>query len=86
MIIRLLQVFDEFELDLNAQPLEGHAPKVWKEASGRQAQEQLFPKSHLTMYFHVSLFYSSLWEIVTHISHRKDYGSACTKLLIDALS
>ena len=54
MLIRLLQAFDRFELDLTAQPSEGKAPRAWKAASGRQAAEQLFPKTHLTMYFHVS--------------------------------
>ena len=68
MLIRLLQAFDRFELDLTAQPSEGKAPRAWKAASGRQAAEQLFPKTHLTMYFHVSSCICHLYSYLkTHI-------------------
>ena len=59
MLIKLLQSFDVFELDLAAQPTGSLAPVGWKTMPGRQAVEKLFPKSHLTMHIHVCLFLST---------------------------
>lgn len=54
MLIKLLQTFESFELDLVAQPSDSLAPEGWKAMPGRQAVERLFPKCHLTMYLYVS--------------------------------
>lgn len=54
-MVRLLQNFSNITLDMDAQPKEGHAPAEWaKSERPRKAAEQIFPKSHLTMYSHVS--------------------------------
>ncbi|KAI0824721.1 cytochrome P450 monooxygenase pc-3 [Trametes gibbosa] len=49
-MIRLLQNFSSVSLDLAAQPPESLPPAEWKGAPGRKGQEQIFPKSHFTMY------------------------------------
>ena len=54
MLIRLLQSFDQVELAPEAQPLDARPPKEWQAAGGRQAVETVIPKTHLTMYSHVS--------------------------------
>jgi len=54
MLIRLLQSFDRVELAPEAQPLDGRPPKEWQTAGGRQAIETIIPKTHLTLYVHVS--------------------------------
>ena len=54
MLIRLLQNFSGMFLDPEAQPPESRPPSEWKTAKGRKAIEQIFPKSHLTMYSSVS--------------------------------
>ena len=59
MLIKLLQSFDAFELDLVSQPSDSLAPEGWRSMPNRQAVERLFPKCHLTMYLHVSVFYLS---------------------------
>ncbi|KAF9007215.1 CYP63 cytochrome P450 monooxygenase-like protein [Cyathus striatus] len=50
IIIRLLQAFSTVSLDLDALPSECHPPAEWATAKGRKAIEQIFPKTHLTMY------------------------------------
>lgn len=55
-IIRLLQNFSSVSLDLTAQPPDTLPPSEWKDAPGRKGKEQIFPKSHLTLYSFVSLF------------------------------
>ena len=51
MIIRLLQSFSTIALDRHAQPPESRPPSHWSTSTtGRKAIEQIFPKSHLTMY------------------------------------
>ena len=55
MLIRLFQTFDTVSFDKVSQPPESKPPSIWKKAGGRQAKEELVPKSHLTMYAHVSL-------------------------------
>lgn len=54
-IIRLLQNFSSVSLDLTAQPPDTLPPAEWKDAPGRKGKEQIFPKSHLTLYSLVSL-------------------------------
>ncbi|KAH9849993.1 cytochrome P450 monooxygenase pc-3 [Lenzites betulinus] len=49
-MIRLLQNFSSVSLDLAAQPPESRPPPEWKGAPGRKGQEQIFPKSHFTLY------------------------------------
>ncbi|KAI0353453.1 cytochrome P450 monooxygenase pc-3 [Trametes cingulata] len=49
-IIRLLQNFSSVSLDLTAQPPESLPPPEWKDAPGRKGKEQIFPKSHFTLY------------------------------------
>ncbi|CDO71398.1 hypothetical protein BN946_scf184908.g156 [Trametes cinnabarina] len=49
-LIRLLQSFSSVSLDLTAQPPDSLPPAEWKEAPGRKGKEQIFPKSHLTLY------------------------------------
>ncbi|KAI9066444.1 cytochrome P450 monooxygenase pc-3 [Trametes sanguinea] len=49
-MIRLLQNFSSISLDLTAQPPDSLPPAEWKEAPGRKGKEQIFPKSHLTLY------------------------------------
>ena len=53
-LIRLLQNFGAMELDLTAQPPESRPPAEWKEAMGRKGLEEIFPKSHFTLYANVS--------------------------------
>ncbi|KAI0637985.1 cytochrome P450 monooxygenase pc-3 [Trametes polyzona] len=49
-MIRLLQNFSSFSLDLSAQPPESLPPAEWKDAPGRKGKEQIFPKLHFTLY------------------------------------
>ncbi|KAF5326502.1 hypothetical protein D9611_000513 [Ephemerocybe angulata] len=50
MMIRLLQTFSEFTLDLASGPDEATPPAAWGAAPGRKATEKVWPKMHLTMY------------------------------------
>jgi len=52
MLVRLLQIFDRFELDASAQPPETIPPVSWKDVPGRQSIERCWPKAHLTLYAH----------------------------------
>ena len=54
LIIRLLQSFKSFHLDLSSAPPEAHPPADWAGQPGRQSVEKIFPKMHLTMYTNVS--------------------------------
>lgn len=56
MLIRLLQAFESFTLDEEAQPPESRPPPEWRllEGSRREKVERFFPKAHLTMYSYVS--------------------------------
>ncbi|OBZ76922.1 hypothetical protein A0H81_03460 [Grifola frondosa] len=49
-IIRLLQNFSTMSLDLPAQPPDSLPPAEWKNAKGRKALEQIFPKVHIGLY------------------------------------
>ncbi|KAH9900019.1 cytochrome P450 monooxygenase pc-3 [Cubamyces lactineus] len=55
-MIRLLQNFSSVSLDLTAQPPDTLPPAEWKEAPGRKGKEQIFPKSHFTLYAHGGLW------------------------------
>ncbi|KAI0677048.1 cytochrome P450 monooxygenase pc-3 [Trametes maxima] len=55
-MIRLLQNFSSVSLDLTAQPPESLPPAEWKDAPGRKGKEQIFPKSHFTLYVHGGLW------------------------------
>ena len=54
MIIRLLQTFDSFELDVDAQSPDAFPPPEWKNKQGRRAAECIVPKAHLSLYIFVS--------------------------------
>lgn len=56
MLIRLLQAFDTITLVPEAQPPESRPPASWKRASGAQATDKIWPKSHLTLYSHMGLW------------------------------
>ncbi|TDL26691.1 cytochrome P450 monooxygenase pc-2 [Rickenella mellea] len=56
MLVRLLQRFDGITLDSAAQPPDSRPPPEWVLAEGRQAKEQVWPKSHITMYSHKGLW------------------------------
>ncbi|OBZ76403.1 hypothetical protein A0H81_03439 [Grifola frondosa] len=49
-IIRLLQNFSTMSLDLSAQPPDARPPAEWRNAEGRKALEQIFPKVHIGLY------------------------------------
>ncbi|EKM74893.1 hypothetical protein AGABI1DRAFT_80614 [Agaricus bisporus var. burnettii JB137-S8] len=49
-LVRLLQRFDRFELALECQPEGSLPPKVWKERSGRQKVEKIWPAAALTLF------------------------------------
>lgn len=63
-MIRLLQNFSSMELELTAQPPDARPPPEWKEFMGRKGVEQVTPKSHFTLYAHVSAFdpFDDIWE------------------------
>ena len=55
MLIRLLQAFDRVDLAEDEQPLDARPPASWARAVGeRKSIEKVWPKSHLTIYAHVS--------------------------------
>ena len=54
-LIRLLQSFSSFTLAKDAQPLEGRPRADWKAMGGRAAVEEIFLRSHLTMFVRVSI-------------------------------
>ncbi|KAF9491473.1 cytochrome P450 [Pleurotus eryngii] len=57
MIIRLLQAFDSFTLDEDAQPPETKPLPEWKNEVGtRKGMEKFFPKLGLTLYAHGGLW------------------------------
>ena len=53
-MVRLLQTFSNITLDPSAQDPETHVPKAWAEFPGRKGKEKVWPKSHITLYMHVS--------------------------------
>ncbi|KAJ7784649.1 cytochrome P450 monooxygenase pc-1 [Mycena metata] len=50
VIIRLLQSFSSFSLDLDAFPPGSLPPQEWAGLEGRKAMDKIHPKFHLTMY------------------------------------
>jgi hypothetical protein len=59
MLIRLFQTFESVSLNREAQPSWSRPPASWKAALGkRKAKEEFWPKTHLTMYSHVSPWFS----------------------------
>ncbi|KAF8585531.1 cytochrome P450 [Ramaria rubella] len=56
MLIRLLQAFDTIILDFSAQPPESRPPTSWKRATGTQVRDQIWPKSHVTLYAHMGVW------------------------------
>lgn len=56
-IIRLLQHYDNFAFDLDAQPQRSVPPSSWKLGEGRQSVEQCWPRSSLNLYVQVSARY-----------------------------
>lgn len=60
-LVRLLQRVESIELVPEAFPEGTLPPKEWKDGSGRKAYEQVWPRSHLTIYSKVrSIFIYSL--------------------------
>lgn len=49
-LVKLLQSFDKVSLAPDAQPPESRPPASWKQGRGRQAVEQIFPTTHLTLH------------------------------------
>lgn len=88
MLVRLLQAFDGLELAPDVQPPDSLPPPEWKQAPGRQAQERFFPKTHLTMYAHVSFEFSlsSRKIVLIHRGYcRRDFGCGSVKLKVNDL-
>ncbi|KAG6853804.1 hypothetical protein C0991_001254 [Blastosporella zonata] len=52
-IVRLLQKFDRFTLAPEAQPTGSIPPREWKERSGRQRVEEVWPAAAMTLYIKV---------------------------------
>lgn len=86
MLVRLLQIFDTFELDTDAQPPDSRPPPEWKALGGRQAVEKFFPKTHLTMYSYVSYFASCacfvLMTTIACLRFRRACGYAHMRLRV----
>jgi hypothetical protein len=60
MLIRIFQTFESVSLAPDAQPAWSRPPAAWKAEIGkRKSKEEFWPKTHLTMYSHVS--YASAW-------------------------
>lgn len=53
-LVRLLQNFEDIQLDLDSHPPESRVPKEWAGAPGRKGVEKFWPKAHLTLYSRVS--------------------------------
>ncbi|KAJ3573840.1 hypothetical protein NP233_g2179 [Leucocoprinus birnbaumii] len=49
-LVRLLQQFSSFSLDLDGQPADSLPPKSWTGKQGPQGRDKVRPASHLTMY------------------------------------
>jgi hypothetical protein len=79
MLVRLLQKFDGITLDKSAQPSESIPREYWRNMPGRQAKEEIVPKSHLTTYAHVSAFLSFRLFVRANLWYRRVCGSECTK-------
>ncbi|TFK68747.1 cytochrome P450 [Pluteus cervinus] len=56
VLIRLLQNFSSFSLELDAFPPGTLPPPHWAKEEGRKAIERIRPKAHLTMYSHGGLW------------------------------
>ena len=56
MVIRLLQAFDTITLVSEAQPPESRPPASWKQVPGTQGRDEVWPKSHLTLYSYMGLW------------------------------
>lgn len=70
-LVRLLQNFSSMSLDLKSQPPETLPPSSWKNCPGRKGIEEVFPKSHLTIYSYVSL---SICILYCSHKHTDDTG------------
>lgn len=53
-IVRLLQSFSDIQLDQDSQEPDTRPPADWAKWPGRKGVEKFWPKSHLTVYAHVS--------------------------------
>lgn len=49
-LVRLLQNFEDIQLDLDSHPPESRVPADWAGAPGRKGVERFWPKAHLTLY------------------------------------
>lgn len=56
MLARVAQAFKGLEMDVDAMPLDARPPAAWARADvgERKRIEKIWPKSHLTMFVHVS--------------------------------
>lgn len=63
MMVRLMQNFTDFTLDLETAPPESTPPAAWSHAEGRKATEKVWPKMHLTMYANVRESCVQLWAM-----------------------
>ena len=57
-LIRLLQSFSHMEMDLAAQPPDARPPAEWARAEGQKGREQVVARTHVTMYVHVSIWFT----------------------------
>ena len=73
-MIRLLQTFPNITPDTPAQHPELRVPKAWANCPGRKGKEKIWPKSHITLYMHVSDHSTMCMQlsrllIVTRVAH-----------------
>ena len=68
MLIRLAQIFEKIQLDLDAQPAEGRVDPEWakEESFSGFSKERIVIRTFLTMFAPVSyfLFYGNLWLMI----------------------
>jgi hypothetical protein len=66
-LVRLLQRFDGFKVDVDAIPESARVPEAWKNdmRESRKKKEKIMPKSHLTLYVKGGLWVT-LKEATTH--------------------
>jgi len=69
ILIRLLQSFDTITLCAEAQPEGSRPPREWSSPENlamgkRKAVENFFPKTHMTMYAHVSRLFSDVSRVL----------------------
>jgi hypothetical protein len=71
-LARLLQQFSSFTLASEHQPEGSLPPPEWKERTGRQAIERIWPSNAFTLYIKVRLTFDLPEVVLTHF--REDFG------------